>query len=124
MEWLGVEQDPHPKGLRTPTWVLFRKALPRHECRDILLWRRPLRLTFARLKRAAATPRLRKVDRLDEAGPLTCGLRGEDLLYAQSVAPETSLPEPRSRPKASSEAHRGPIEGREPLDCTGVAAAT
>ncbi|CAK8987398.1 unnamed protein product [Durusdinium trenchii] len=35
------------------------------ECRDTLLWRRPLRLTFARLCRASATPRLR--NRLDQA---------------------------------------------------------
>eukprot|EP00435_Cladocopium_sp_Y103_P055712 s2038_g18.t1 len=39
------------------------------DCRDTLLWRRPLRLTFARLCRASATPRLRNrtAARLDEA---------------------------------------------------------
>ena len=35
------------------------KAKSRHECRETLMWRRPLRLTFARLCRASATPRLR-----------------------------------------------------------------
>ncbi|CAJ1337240.1 unnamed protein product [Effrenium voratum] len=78
-------------------------TMPERDCRETLQRRRPLRLTFARLCRASATPKLRKVNRI--AGRLDEAMvYSEQQLRARPATQESPSKAPRTQEAADPQA--------------------